>query len=163
MRFPRHFNAPALISFLGFVIFFQIMSGAMGWITVQGIPGWYHELVKSPLNPPNQWFSIVWTVLYVLLAAIPWLIWRKPDSKARQTILWMYAGHMLLNWIWTPVFFTFHAVLPALVIIFVLIFTAAILAWLCWKKSRIAGILFVPYILWLCFAAHLTHYILMKN
>lgn len=59
-----------------------------------------------------------------------------------------------------PPFFLAHQVLAALIVIFMMIFTAAMLLWLLWPVKKAASLAFVPYIAWLTFAGHLTHYIL---
>lgn len=152
-----------LKSFLGFVIFFQAMGGLMGWITAQGVDGWYQTLQRSPLTPPDPVFGIVWSVLYFMLAVAFWLAWKKRSGKQRTIILVLFAFHMILNWLWSPLFFIAHAVGASLLVILVMIFTAAMLAWLLWNQDKRASILFAPYICWLLFAAHLTHFIWQAN
>lgn len=157
---PKTKKAIPLIAFL---VFFQIMGGLMGWLTSKDVDGWYKTLERSPLNPPEATFGIVWTALYLLLAFSAWKIWSMPESRQRSIILTLFGFHMLLNWAWTPVFFTLHAVLPALIVIAVMIVTAAMLGLMIRPLSRAAALVFVPYTAWLCFAAHLTHYILVHN
>lgn len=151
------------VSFLVIAAFFQLMGGLMGWITTKGVDGWYQTLQRSPLNPPDAAFGIVWTILYFLLSVAFWLVWKKDDSPERTMVLRLFAGHMILNWLWSPVFFTAHAVLPAFALILVLIFTGAMLAWLIWPLDRKAAFVFLPYLGWLTLAGHLTHYIWQKN
>lgn len=150
-------------SFLVFVVFFQASGALMGWITAQNIESWYHTLHRSPLTPPDSLFGVVWSSLYFLLSMSAWLVWKRNDSTARTAALRLFAGHMILNWLWTPLFFVAHALLPSLALIFILIFTAALLAWMIYPLSRIASFAFVPYIGWLIFAGHLADYIWMKN
>lgn len=135
----------------------------MGWITSKDVDGWYKTLARSPLNPPDATFGIVWTALYLMLAFAVWKIWSMPGSRQRSVILALFGFHMLLNWAWTPTFFILHAVLPALIVIAVMIVTAAVIGWMIRPLSRAAALVFVPYIAWLCFAAHLTHYIFAHN
>jgi tryptophan-rich sensory protein len=75
----------------------------------------------------------------------------------------LFALHMLLNWAWSPLFFMAQAVLAAWLLILLLIFTAAMLLWLIWPIDRPAALVFLPYILWLVFAGHLSHFILLNN
>ncbi len=152
-----------ILSLAAFVLFFQIMGGLMGLVTSHDIDGWYRTLNRSPLNPPEAAFGIVWTILYLLLSLSLWKVWSAPASRQRVLILSLFVFHMLLNWAWTPVFFTLHAVLLALIVIAVMIATAAILGWMIRPLSRAAALVFAPYAAWLCFAAHLTYYIFAHN
>ncbi len=149
-----------LISFLIVLAVFQIIGGFLGWVSGPGMDGWYASLTKSPLNPPGMVFGIVWPMLYALLAYSFWSVWRTENSPERTFILRLFAAHMILNWAWSPLFFLAHHVLAALIVIFVMIFTAAMLLWLIWPVKKAAAAAFVPYIAWLTFAGHLTHYIL---
>ena len=149
-----------LISFLIVLAVFQIVGGFLGWVSGPAMDGWYQSLAKSPLNPPGMVFGIVWPILYALLAFSFWSVWRKPNSPERTLALRLFALHMLMNWAWSPVFFIAHQVFAALALIFVLIFTAAMLLWIIWPMNKAASIVFLPYLAWLTFAGHLTHYIL---
>ncbi len=152
-----------VLSFLAIVLFFQAMGGLMGWITTQGVDGWYQTLAKSPLNPPDAAFGIVWTLLYLALSISFWLVWKSPKTPERRFVLVLFISHMALNWLWSPLFFSAHMVFASLIVIFAMIFTGAMLAWLVFQIDRRAALVFAPYIGWLCFAGHLTHFILMKN
>ena len=146
-----------LISFLIVLGVFQIVGGFLGWVS--GPDAWYDALAKSPLNPPGYVFGIVWPLLYALLAFSLWSVWQQKDSRGRTFALRLFAIHMVLNWAWTPVFFIAHQVFAALLLLYVLIFTAAMLLWLVWPMGKTAALVFVPYIAWLTFAGHLTHFI----
>lgn len=148
-----------LISFLIVLMVFQIVGGFLGWISGPAMDGWYESLPKSPLNPPGMAFGIVWPALYALLAFSFWSLWRTEDSPARTFILRLFAVHMLMNWAWSPLFFIAHQIFAALIVIFILIFTAAMMLWLIWPINKAASAVFIPYLSWLTFAGHLTHYI----
>ncbi len=152
-----------LVSFPLVVAFFQAMGGLMGWITAQGVDVWYQTLQKSPLNPPDFVFRLAWTALYFALSVSFWLLWERPESKERTYLLLFFVSHMFLNWAWSPLFFMLHALGASFVLILVMIFTAAMLAWLLWPQDRRAALLFIPYIGWLLFAGHLAHYIWKNN
>ena len=153
----------SILSLILIVVAFQAMGGLMGYITSQDVGTWYQTLNRSPVNPPDWAFGVVWTTLYILLAVALWKVWEGKDLPDRKIVLGLFAGHMLFNWAWTPVFFTAHLVLPALLIILAMIFTAAMLAWLVRPLGLWVSLVFVPYIAWLTLAGHLTYYIWMKN
>lgn len=146
-----------------FIIALQIVGSGLGWLTSNDIDSWYQGLVKSPLNPPGYAFGIAWTILYVMLSVCVWLVWIKPASAARKNILILFAAHMVLNWAWTPVFFTANLVAPAFFLILVLIASALVLIRMILPLDRRAAILLIPYIGWLSFAAHLNFYIWQHN
>lgn len=152
-----------IIGLAVFVAGFQLVGGLLGWLTSQDVDTWYAGLDKSPLNPPGPAFGIAWTILYILLAVAAWRVWANENLPSRKTILTTFAAHMVLNWAWTPVFFTAHLIAPAFFLIVVLIVTALWLARRMWPHDRLAALLFVPYILWLTFAAHLNFYIWQNN
>ncbi len=153
-----------VFSFLVIAIMLQIIGGTIGWATQSGVDNWYDTLNRSPFTPPNATFGIVWSLLYLMLAYVFWTIWHsRPKDRMRNIIIDLFIVHMVVNWSWSIVFFQFHYVALALYIILVMILTAAMLAWLVWKMDPKASIVFVPYIAWLIFAGHLTHFIMQNN
>lgn len=152
-----------LLSFLVIAVFFQAMGALVGWITAQEIEGWYQTLRRSPLNPPDYVFGLVWTALYFLLSVGFWLIWKKENSREKNWLLGFFAAHMILNWAWSPLFFALHATGPAFLAILIMVFSAAMIAWLAWNLDKRVSLIFIPYLLWLMFAGHLAHYIWQSN
>ena len=126
-----------------------------GWIIgASNLPGaWYGSLNKPPFNPPNWLFPIAWTVLYVLIAIAGWRTYERVVSGAVMQVWW---GQLVLNFAWSPVFFTAHLMWVALAIIvsmFVLIIAFIVMQW---RDDRIAALLFVPYAIWVAFASVLN-------
>lgn len=156
-------NKRPVLTLIGFIALFQIVGGFLGYLTSQEIEGWYQGLNRSPFNPPDWVFGPVWTTLYLMLAIAFWKVWAATDFPERHITLGLFTGHMILNWLWTPVFFTAHLPIPALIIIFALVFTAAMIAHLVRPIGLWVSLLFIPYIAWLTLAGHLTHYIWMRN
>lgn len=156
-------NTKSLFILVAIIAAFQGISALLGILTAQEIAGWYNQLNKSPLTPPGPTFGIAWTTLYLLLAVAFWRMWRKPSSAERKSILAFFLGHMILNWAWTPVFFTAHLVLPALILLVSIWVTAIILCASLRNHDKIAAWLFAPYILWLSFATYLNFYIWQHN
>ena len=134
------------------------LAGVIGSVfTRPSIPGWYAGLAKPPFNPPGWVFAPVWTILYALMGLAAYLVYEKgPRRKDIRTALAVFAGQLLLNALWSIVFFGAHMILAAAVIIVIL--WAMILAsiWLFSRISRAAAYLLVPYILWVSFATVLT-------
>lgn len=148
----------ALALLAAFLIAVIVVGGLIGVATAPG--DWYASLAKPPFNPPNWVFGPVWFILYVLIAIAGWRTFLADPSGARMR-LWY--GQMVLNWLWSPVWFALHALWPAFAIIAGIL--ALILAFigLSWRRDRMAALLFVPYALWVAFAATLNLAIALLN
>jgi len=145
------------------ILVFQAIGGTIGWITSSNIDGWYQTLGKSDLTPPDYLFGVVWSILYLILSIVFWIVATKPPSKEKTFILRLFIGHMILNWAWSPVFFMAHALLASLVLITAVLTTAIWLASLIYKSYGGLSFSFIPYIAWLCFASYLCFAIFVKN
>ena len=130
----------------------------IGFLTAPG--EWYAGLAKPPFNPPNWVFAPVWTVLYVLIAVAGWRTFERDRSGWAMKLWW---AQLVLNFLWSPVFFGAHRIGLALLVILLLL--AAILAFLVmsWRQSRVAAWLFAPYAAWVAFAAALNGSIWLLN
>lgn len=124
---------------------------AVGWLTAPG--EWYAALAKPSFNPPPWLFAPVWTILYVLIAVAGWRIWRLERRGAAMAAWWV---QLVLNFLWSPVFFAAHQTGPALLVLLGVF--AAIVAFiaLAWRLDRVAAWLFLPYALWVAFAGSLN-------
>ena len=152
-RSPR-----ALALLAGFLLVVVGAGSLIGSLTAPG--EWYASLDKPPFNPPSWVFAPVWTVLYVFIAVAGWRTFRRdPGSTAMK--LWV--AQMLLNWLWSPVFFTAQALWLAVLIILPML--AAIVGFIIasWRADRIAAWLFVPYAAWVSFASLLNISIAVLN
>ena len=102
---------------------------------------------------PGATFGIVWTILYVMIAVSGWLAWRATRHSA-PTVTW--AIQMSLNLAWTAVFFGLETIGGGLIVIGTLLVAVIVSALVAWRESRAAGLLLVPYIVWVAFAAVLN-------
>ncbi len=124
---------------------------------------WYYSLNKSPLTPPAWVFSAAWTVLYIMIA-LSLFFYVKNGLKQEKVIpLIVFSIQIILNLLWTPVFFDSHSIKMAFVIILLLIVFVAANIILFYKTSKTAALLLVPYFLWLIFAAYLNFEIIILN
>lgn len=113
----------------------------------------YAELVQPSWAPPPWLFGPVWTVLYALIAVSGWLAWRRTGWTRALTV---YAVQLLLNALWTPLFFgagLFGVAFAEIVLLGVAIVATIVLFA---RHSRVAAALLVPYLLWVTFAAALN-------
>ena len=123
---------------------------------------WYRNLRKPTWNPPDAVFAPVWTVLYLAVATAAWLVWRG-NGDAWSLALTLWVVQLVLNVAWSWLFFGRHQVAGALIDIVLLL--VAIVAFIATSASAsgIAAWLFVPYALWVAFAATLNARILALN
>ena len=161
----RHRDVGHLKSALVLVAFLAISFGvaALGSIATAGnVEGWYADADKALWNPPSWVFGPAWTLLYTLMSVAAWLVWRSPDSAARRPALTFYVGQLVLNALWTPVFFGLYPVIGpaalwiALAIILVLDIAVLLTMIRFWRVSKLAAWLLVPYWAWLLFATTLN-------
>jgi len=149
-------------------------AGILGSLfTIQSIPTWYATLIKPPFAPPNWLFAPVWTVLYALMGIAAFLIWEKktasramPKSAKLNMVsaaLNMFGIQLILNALWSVVFFGLRSPLFGLFIIFLMLFTIAITMWRFYFIDKRAFWLMVPYLLWVGFATLLNFYIFALN
>ncbi|MBQ2417718.1 MAG: tryptophan-rich sensory protein [Alistipes sp.] len=141
-------------------VILSLAIGALGsYVQSPSISSWYPTLIKSQLTPPAVVFPIAWTVLYILMGlSIGRLVALGDMSVVR---LWLM--QLLVNFLWSVSFFSLRS--PLLGLITILILVVLVFAYTIYSFSidRIAGWLFIPYLLWLLFATYLTGYIYLNN
>ena len=142
---------------------FILLVVGIGWtIGATNLPGaWYAGLQKPPFNPPNWVFAPTWTVLYVMIAVAGWRTYLQEETTALPMQLWL--AQMILNFLWSPVFFTLHHMTFALAIILTLLAVIVGFIWVQWGENRVAAGLFVPYVVWAAFASLLNYSIYRLN
>lgn len=141
------------------------LAGIIGSVfTTPSIAGWYAELAKPELAPPNWVFAPVWTTLFALMGIAAFLVWKKGlERRDVKIALGIFAGQLVLNTFWSIIFFGLHSPGGALfeMIFLWLAILATIIAFA--KISRPAAWLLVPYILWVSFAMYLNYSIWILN
>lgn len=125
-----------------------------GFATTPEIGGWYATLAKPSFNPPNWVFGPVWTTLYALMGIAAWRVWRVAGLRSRPMLLFFV--QLALNFAWSFIFFRAHEIGAALADIVALLILVLWTALSFAKRDRIAGLLFVPYLLWVSFATLLN-------
>jgi len=122
-----------------------------------------YGLLEQPSWAPPAWvFGPVWTVLYVLMAIAAWLVWRTRPPVATSALV-AYGIQLVLNALWTPLFFGLGWRGAALAEIVMLWIVLAVTIALFWSRSRIAAALLVPYLVWTTFAACLNFSVWQLN
>jgi len=124
---------------------------------------WFQTLSLPALQPPGPVFGIAWSILYTLIGVAAALVWGHKRAPGRGLALGLFALGFAINLAWSPTFFRFHLILPALVIIGVMFIVAVATTFAFAKVSRVAPWLMVPYLVWLCFAAALNARVMVLN
>ncbi|HCD9500106.1 TPA: tryptophan-rich sensory protein [Legionella pneumophila] len=132
-------------------------------LTQANIPSWYLGLNKSGLTPPGPVFSIVWSILYALLAIVGWVLWCSRNESEMRSVFYLYSVQMLMNWAWTPLFFVLHWTGLGLLWILVMAGLTGLLILSLKNKKKSIAILLLPYLVWLLFAAYLNGVIWLLN
>ena len=132
-------------------IFLSLLTG--GLATVVSMDGMraFQYLPQSPLTPPPVVFSIVWSILYILMGVSAALVYVAPPRGLKDQHLF-YAGTLLLNFLWPVLFFALGLRLAALITLLVMLALAIGTVIRYRPISPVAAWLQVPYALWLCFA-----------
>jgi tryptophan-rich sensory protein len=139
------------------------VSGLGAIFTSGSVRYWYPALHKPSWNPPAWLFGPVWTILYLMMAIAAWLVWCRRGLVHVNSALGLFAFQLALNAAWSPLFFGLRNPLAGLLDIVPL--WAAIMATLIsfWKISPAAGVLLIPYWLWVSFATALNFTIWKLN
>ena len=116
---------------------------------------WYQNLNKSNLNPPGYIFGIVWPILYFLMSISAY--------RTFNSIKNLFYIQLILNTIWSWLFFSFHMPLISLIDINLLIFLNIFILFKMLKVDIFSGVIYLPYIMWLVFASYLNVFIVLYN
>lgn len=150
---------------LALCVLFCELAGIVGsFFTISAIPTWYAGLVKPALNPPSWVFGPVWTILYALMGIAVFLVlkrgWRKKEVKVALSL---FAAQLLVNAIWSILFFGMRNPLYALIDILVLWTLVLITTFAFYRISKPAAYLLLPYVCWVSFATYLNYRIYALN
>jgi len=142
-----------------------LFAGLIGsFFTIDSIATWYTTLQKPGFNPPNWVFGPVWTTLYTLMGISAYLVWMKGwDKKEVRVALWVFILQLVLNTMWSIIFFGAKELFSAFVEIVFLWLAIVFTIFLFNRISRNAALLMVPYLLWVSFAAFLNYSIWQLN
>ena len=132
-------------------------------VTRPALDPWYRGLAKPDFTPPDIAFPIVWTALFVLMAVAAWLVWKSSGWQRATGAFTLFAAQLVLNGAWSYLFFGLQSPFLGLVDIALLLPLIAATAFAFARHSRAAGWLFLPYVLWVAYAAALNFRIWQLN
>lgn len=136
-----------------------IIGGAVGFITSSFID--YNSLIKPTLAPPSILFPIVWTILYILMGVSYGIL--KSSNLTDRNIDWIYYVQLGVNALWSIFFFVFEWRFFSILWIILLALLVIIMIIRFYNKNAIAGLLQIPYLLWIVFASYLNIAIYFLN
>ena len=140
------------------------LAGVLGSLfTITSGNSWFSNLVKPSFNPPNWIFGPVWTLLYFLMGISLYLVWVSKKSRNRKIGLYLFFTQLVLNSLWSILFFGLQNPLFAFVEIIILWVAILFTILYFYKVNKKASYLLIPYILWVTFAAVLNLRIFMLN
>ena len=124
---------------------------------------WYKDLNRAPWSPPNYVFGIIWPILYLLMTISVLLVIFNKKCYPYCRPITFFILQLILNLFWTTVFFQLQQPIIALIMIVLIIGITAYTALQFYPYSKVASLLLVPYLLWLCVALSLNGYIVLYN
>ncbi|MBI2033354.1 MAG: tryptophan-rich sensory protein [Candidatus Levybacteria bacterium] len=146
-----------------FSIVLPFMAAAVGSLfTVSSIPTWYATLYKPFFSPPNWIFGPVWTLLYLLMGISFYLVWVSKKKKKKSAYKY-YFVQLMLNALWSIVFFGMHQLVLSLIVIVLLLYFIFKTITSFGKIDKLAGQFLYPYIVWVSFATVLNLSIVLLN
>ena len=150
--------------FLSFILFALVTYSASaigGMATIEFKEPWYSLLVKPSYNPPSWVFGPVWITLYLMMTIAVWNFWH---SKNKDIItIYIYFFHIFINTTWSIIFFIFHKIFLALIVLTILILLIIILMVRFKRVNMLSYYLMIPYLLWCFYALVLNASLLVLN
>ncbi|HEX2167687.1 MAG TPA: TspO/MBR family protein [Longimicrobiales bacterium] len=138
-------------------------AAAIGGLATQRAPEFYTTLSRPEWAPASSVFGPVWTVLYELMAIAAWLVWKEKGLRGASVPLGIYAVQLVLNALWSWLFFAWQRGLLAQIEIVLLLGLIAITLVAFWRVRPLAGVLLLPYLIWVAYATALTFALVSRN
>lgn len=159
MTLARNKQIIGLVAWLAVSFMAAAIGGAA---SIQAGP-FYMQLVRPEWAPPPGVFGPVWTMLYTLMGIAAWLIWRIDGSRAARTALALFLTQLVVNALWSWLFFGWHLGGPAFadVVLLWALVVATLVAF--WRMRPLAGAMLIPYLLWISFASVLNYSVWRLN
>ncbi|KAA3641884.1 MAG: tryptophan-rich sensory protein [Proteobacteria bacterium] len=151
--------------FFGLVVWLVISftASAIGAVASIQARSFYADLSQPTWAPPGSVFGPVWTVLYALMGIAAWLVWREGGFRKNRTALLLFLVQLVVNALWSWLFFAWHLGAYAFIDIIILWFLIVATIVTFWRVQSWAGALLIPYVLWVSFAAFLNYTVWQLN
>ncbi|MCC9626042.1 tryptophan-rich sensory protein [Thalassospira sp. MA62] len=158
---PKH--RTRVFALIAFMVLCLIISAAGGAVTATSVNDWYANLQKPSFGPPNWLFGPVWTVIYFMIAFSGWRVWLKRGFANAKGPFAIYGAQLTLNLAWSFLFFGAQSPFLAFIDIAILLALIIVNCVIFMKIDRVAGVLLIPYALWVGFATILNAAIWQLN
>ena len=139
------------------------IAAAVGTVASIDAAAFYRTLSLPAWAPPPGAFGPVWTILYVAMAVAAWIVWKRAGWRGAGATLALFCVQLVLNALWSWLFFGWHLGTAALLDLAVLWIVALVVTVRFFGVSKLAGALLVPYLLWLSFAGALNYEVVQRN
>lgn len=160
LKVNKEFNLGDLIISL----LITLGGGFVVGLLIKNSVGIYQNLNKPWFSPRGEVFPIVWTILYVFMAVAAYRIFlRHKQGEKTKGALYIYLFQLILNFAWSIIFFYFRLYGLAFIELFILLVLIIICTFKFFNFDKIAGLLMIPYILWVSFAGVLNFFVWMLN
>jgi len=123
----------------------------------------YSQLNRPAWAPPGSVFGPVWSVLYTLMGVAAWLVWREQGNRPVVVALSLFVAQLCANALWSWLFFAWRNGAGAFTEVLVLLALIAATILTFWRANRLASLLMLPYLAWVCFASALTWSVWQSN
>lgn len=144
-----------------FIIFFTFLIGSFFSFFIPNSRGFYASLEKPPLSPSGIIFPIAWSIIYLLMSISLYIVSEYEENKEENYLI--YIIQLVVNSLWTLLFFGFNLKLLSFLWILLLIVLVVVMVISFYRTNKLAGLLNIPYLLWLLFAAYLNLGIYLLN
>ena len=158
-QFPMKKQIMGLVAW----VLVSFVAAAIGGAASIKAAAFYTQIARPDWAPPADVFGPVWTVLYALMGAAAWLVWRVGGFRAARTALTLFLVQLVVNALWSWLFFGWHlgALAFADIVLLWMLVAATLVAF--WRIRPLAGGLLIAYILWVSFAAALNYSVWQLN
>lgn len=137
---------------------------ALVGMTITDIGPWYHSLKQPRWAPPDAVYGLAWTAIYAFTAIAGVTAWlATPDWREREWLIGLFSLNGFLNILWSLLFFRFHRPDWALSEVILLWLSVALLIVVFWRRSILAAVLLLPYLMWVTFAGYLNMAVVRLN
>lgn len=142
--------------YVGWILLSEAVGLLAGWLTRDSVAIYSQQIVQPPFSPPAVVFPIVWTVLYALMGVGAARVSLSEKSAQRDTALNIFIIQLIVNFFWSLFFFNAQAFGFAYLWLILLVVLVALMVFAFWRVDPLAGILQIPYLLWVIFASYLN-------
>ncbi len=149
-------NVQRWLALLGFLAASFAAAAIGGAATAEHVRTWYPTLAKPSWTPPGWVFGPAWTLLYILMSVAAWRIWRRRELPGARAALRLHFVQLVLNALWSVLFFGLMRPGLALVEIVILWTLLVVILRAFLRLDRVAGLLWLPYVAWVTFATALN-------